>query len=150
MGKGWSAMSHTILMATENSDWDSLPPVVQRTDGWEGYSRSGEMGQRFCHSSKGERVDSETLSNVSSSLVSQANVEKYIWNWKKYTIGLPAGYIKIMATKKIVVFNDQIWNIETKAALMFLQYILWVFRKQKNPTFSFLLVLRGDGEGACT
>lgn len=34
-------------MATENSDWDSLPPVVQRTDGWEGYSRSGEMGQRF-------------------------------------------------------------------------------------------------------
>lgn len=63
-----------------------------------------------CHSSKGERVDSETLSNISSSLVSQANVEKYIWNWKKYTIGLPAGYIKIMATKKIVVFNDQIWN----------------------------------------
>lgn len=31
-----SAMSHTILMATENSDWESLRPVVQRTDGWEG------------------------------------------------------------------------------------------------------------------
>lgn len=40
---------------------------------------------------------------------------------EKYKISLAAGYIKIMATKKIVVFNDQIRNIQAKAASMFLQ-----------------------------
>lgn len=109
MGKGWSAMSHTILMATENSDWESLRPVVQRTDGWEGSLRSGKMGQRFYLSlfkglacRLGNLIQRQFILDVTGECL------KIHLKLEKYIISLAAGYIKIMATKKIVVFNDQI------------------------------------------
>lgn len=102
-------MPHTILMATENSDWESPHPVVQRTDGWEGSSRSGEMGQKFYLSLlKGSACRLGNIIQHQFILDVTGECLKIHLKLEKYKISLAAGYIKIMSIKKIVVFNDQI------------------------------------------
>lgn len=71
--------------------------------------RSGEMGQRFYLSllkvsvcRLGNLIQRQFILDVTGECL------KIHLKLEKYKISLTAGYIKIMATKKIVVFNDQI------------------------------------------